>query len=139
MAAGGFFGGRRLAFIGPKICVSFSPGLWSVGATQTNLPKLIPAVSAGNGVSRLTKVKRPMPGKRMKSKPSLMVPLAKGQLWKMQDKHIEIMEVGKTLTHYRLFQNQKRVPISLGGITAVQAYLRANRAKLVRKTAPVKA
>jgi len=47
--------------------------------------------------------------------------------------------VGKTLTHYRLFQNQKRVPISLGGIAAVQAYLRTNGAKLVRKAAALKA
>ncbi len=75
----------------------------------------------------------------MNSKKSTMVPLAKGQLWKMEDKHIEIMEVGKTLTHYRLFQSQKRVPISLGGIAAVQAYLRANGAKLVRKAAALKA
>ena len=75
----------------------------------------------------------------MKSKKAVMVPLAKGQLWKMEDRHIEIMEVGKTLTHYRLFQSQKRVPISLGGITAVQAYLRSNGAKLIRKAAPVKA
>jgi len=74
----------------------------------------------------------------MKLKKTSAVPLAKGQLWKMEDKHIEIMEVGKTLTHYRLFQHQKRVPISLGGITAVQAYLKTNRAKLVRKAAPVK-
>jgi hypothetical protein len=74
----------------------------------------------------------------MKSKKFTMVPLAKGQLWKMEDKHIEIMEVGKTLTHYRLFQNQKRVPISLGGITAVQAYLRTNGARLVRKAAALK-
>ena len=74
----------------------------------------------------------------MKSKKPVMVPLAKGQLWMMEDKHIEIMEEGKTLTHYRLFQNQKRVPISLGGITAVQAYLRTNGAKLVRKTAALK-
>ena len=75
----------------------------------------------------------------MNSKKFATFPLAKGQLWKMADKHIEIMEVGKTLTHYRLFQNQKRVPISLGGITAVQAYLRANGAKLVRKEAALKA
>lgn len=74
----------------------------------------------------------------MKSKKTSAVPLAKGQLWKMDDKHIEIMEVGKTLTHYRLFQNQKRVPISLGGISAVQAYLKTNGAKLIRKSAPVK-
>jgi hypothetical protein len=75
----------------------------------------------------------------MKAKKFAMVPLAKGQLWKMEDKHIEIMEVGKTLTHYRLFQSQKRVPISLGGIAMVQDYLRANGAKLVRKTVALKA
>jgi len=77
--------------------------------------------------------------KNMKAKKPSPVPLAKGQLWKMEDKHIEIMEVGKTLTHYRLFQNQKRVPISLGGIAAVQAYLKTNGAILVRKASPVKA
>src|SRR5579864_7303298 len=77
-------------------------------------------------------------GRFMKSKKIALVPLAKGQLWKMEDKHIEIMEVGKTLTHYRLFQNQKRVPISLGGIATVQAYLRTNGAKLVRKAAALK-
>jgi hypothetical protein len=76
--------------------------------------------------------------KNMKAKKPSPVPLAKGQLWKMEDKHIEIMEVGKTLTHYRLFQNQKRVPISLGGIAAVQAYLKTNGAILVRKASPVK-
>ncbi len=61
--------------------------------------------------------------------------LEKGQLWKMEDKHLEIMEVGKTLTHYRLFSNQKRVPISLGGIATVQDYLRNNRAELISKAA----
>jgi len=75
----------------------------------------------------------------MKAKKATPPPLAKGQLWRMDDKHIEIMEVGKTLTHYRLFQSQKRVPISLGGIAAVQAYLVSNGAKLIRKTSPVKA
>ena len=78
------------------------------------------------------------PKKPAVAKKTAVVPLAKGQLWKMEDKQIEIMEVGKTLTHYRLYQNQKRVPISLGGIGAVQSYLKTNRAKLVRKTAPAK-
>ena len=77
--------------------------------------------------------------KRAKGRKITPVPLAKGQLWKMDDKHIEIMEVGKTLTHYRLFQSQKRVPISLGGIAAVQAYLKTNGARLVRKAAVAKA
>jgi hypothetical protein len=60
-------------------------------------------------------------------------PLVKGQLWKMNDIHVEIMEVGKTLTHYRLYQNQKRVPISLGGIGTVQEYLKKNKAVLIKR------
>jgi hypothetical protein len=87
----------------------------------------------------LTMVKRSTTTKRVKTRKMTAVPLAKGQLWKMDDKHIEIMEVGKTLTHYRLFQSQKRVPISLGGIAAVQAYLKTNGARLIRKAAVVKA
>jgi hypothetical protein len=86
----------------------------------------------------LTMVKRATTLKKL-TKKAPPVPLAKGQLWKMDDKHIEIMEVGKTLTHYRLFQSQKRVPISLGGIAAVQAYLKSNGAKLIRKPVVLKA
>ncbi len=57
----------------------------------------------------VTMVKRATTLKRAVKKPApAPIPLAKGQLWKMDDKHIEIMEVGKTLTHYRLFQSQKR-------------------------------
>jgi hypothetical protein len=85
----------------------------------------------------LTMVKRSATLKKP-TKKAAPVQLAKGQLWKMDDKHIEIMEVGKTLTHYRLFQSQKRVPISLGGIAVVQAYLKTNGAKLVRKPVPMK-
>jgi len=92
----------------------------------------------GTRTSSLVTGKRATTGKIMKSKKASPLSLAKGQLWRMDDKHIEIMEVGKTLTHYRLFQNQKRVPISLGGIAAVQAYLKTNGAKLIRKSAPVK-
>jgi hypothetical protein len=84
-------------------------------------------------------VNRSKTEKYMKAKKPTPPPLAKGQLWRMDDKHIEIMEVGKTLTHYRLFQSQKRVPISLGGIAAVQAYLKTNGAKLIRKSSPLKA
>ena len=75
----------------------------------------------------------------MKLTKAPVAPLAKGQLWKLDDRHIEIMEVGKTLTHYRMFQAQKRVPISLGGIIAMQAYLKTKGGKLIRKAAPVKA
>lgn len=69
----------------------------------------------------------------MKSKTITPPPqLVKGQLWKTEKGHVEIMEVGKTLTHYRLFQNQKRVPTSLGRIDVVQDYLRNNHGELVK-------
>ena len=87
----------------------------------------------------LTMVKSSTTVKRVKTQKVTPIPLAKGQLCKMDDKHIEIMEVGKTLTHYRLFQSQKRVPISLGGIAAVQAYLKTNGARLIRKAPVAKA
>jgi hypothetical protein len=72
-----------------------------------------------------------------KSSPPLA--LAKGQLWKTEKGNVEIMEVGKTLTHYRLFQNQKRVPTSLGRIQMVQDYLKNNQARLVRSQRLAKA
>jgi hypothetical protein len=78
-------------------------------------------------------VKRSTTIKRAKVKKPSCVPLAKGQLWKMDDRHLEIVEVGKTLTHYRLFQTQKRVPTSLSGIATIQAYLETNHAILIRK------
>jgi hypothetical protein len=87
----------------------------------------------------LTMVKSSTTTKKARTAKMPPIPLAKGQLWKMDDKHIEIMEVGKTLTHYRLFQSQKRVPISLGGIAAVQAYLKSNGARLIRKAPVAKA
>ena len=69
----------------------------------------------------------------MKLKKAAALPeLAKGQLWKTEKGHVEIMEVGKTLAHYRLFQTQKRVPTSLGRIQMVQDYLRKNEAKLIK-------
>ena len=65
-------------------------------------------------------------------------PLVKGQLWKTEKGHVEIMEVGKTLTHYRFFQNQKRVPTSLGRIQMVQEYLKNHGGMLIKKRPPVK-
>ncbi|HEX4645943.1 MAG TPA: hypothetical protein VH598_10070 [Verrucomicrobiae bacterium] len=65
--------------------------------------------------------------------------LVKGQLWQTEKGNVEIMEVGKTLTHYRLFQNQRRVPTSLGRIKMVQDYLKKNHAKLIKNDRLVKA
>ena len=66
------------------------------------------------------------------TKSSALPTLQKGQLWRTEKGHVEIMEVGKTLTHYRLIQNQKRVPTSLGRIQMVVDYLKNNGGKLVK-------
>ena len=60
--------------------------------------------------------------------------LEKGQLWQMENTHLQIVEMGKRLTHYRLLHslNQKGVPIRLGGIQEVQDYLKAKKAKLIK-------
>jgi len=61
-------------------------------------------------------------------------PLAKGQLWRMVDKHLEIVEMGKRLMHYRLLTrlDQRGVPVRLGNAEEIEAYLRTNKATLVR-------
>ena len=56
--------------------------------------------------------------------------LMKGQFWKTSKGNVEIMEVGKTLAHYRLFMDEKRVPTRMGGIDMVQDYIRKNKGKL---------
>jgi hypothetical protein len=71
--------------------------------------------------------------------PAALPLLEKGQLWKTEKAHVEIVEVGKTLTHYRLFDTQKRVPTSFGRIQMVQDYLKNNGGKLIKPGRPAKA
>ena len=61
--------------------------------------------------------------------------LAKGQVWKLPDSHIEILEIGKRLTHYRHYRaiDAKRVPIQLTNIATIQAYLKTNKAVLIQQ------
>ena len=65
--------------------------------------------------------------------------LEKGQLWQTDKGNVEIMEVGKTLAHYRLFQSQKRVPTNLGRIQMVQDYLKTNAGRLIKNDRLTKA
>jgi hypothetical protein len=62
-------------------------------------------------------------------------PLAKGQLWKLDSFHIEIVEMGKNLTHYKRLHHlkQKGVPVKLERIDVVENFLRTNKATLVTK------
>lgn len=69
----------------------------------------------------------------MKLKKTEILPsLEKGQLWSTAKGQVEIMDVGKTLAHYRMINNQKRTPTNLGPIQVVQDYLRTNGGRLVK-------
>lgn len=61
--------------------------------------------------------------------------LEKGQLWKVNDTHVEIVLVGKHLAHYKLYKNQKRVPTMLKAIQEIQEYLKTNKAELIESAA----
>ena len=69
---------------------------------------------------------------KLKKEQQPLPPLEKGQLWKTETSQVEIMSVGKTLAHYRFFQNQKRTPTTLSPIQMVQDYLKEHSAILVR-------
>lgn len=62
-----------------------------------------------------------------------MLPLARGQRWKTKDAYIEIVELGKRLIHYRMVRQvgqMRRTQTS--GIDAMESYLKANEAELVK-------
>jgi len=59
-------------------------------------------------------------------------PLETGQVWRMEDSHLDIDLVGKYLVHYKLIKHQaKRTAMSLSSIKAVEKYLKDNKAVLV--------
>ena len=81
-----------------------------------------------------------MKSKKKVSAKELAKELEKGQIWKLPDSHIEILEIGKRLTHYRHFRtlDAKRVPIQLTGISTIQAYLKTHKAILVDSRQPAR-
>jgi len=71
-------------------------------------------------------------GIEMKSK-TPRPPLAKGQVWKIDNAYIQIVELGKTLIQYKMLrqQGQKAVKTHMTGISTLQTYLKTNAAQLV--------
>ena len=60
-------------------------------------------------------------------------PLETGQVWRMEDSHLDIDLVGKYLVHYKLIKHKaKRTPRSLSNIKEVEKYLKDNKAVLVQ-------
>lgn len=65
-----------------------------------------------------------------KNRPTLQ-PFETGQIWQMEDSHLEIGIIGKTLVHFKHYKGQvKRSPVSLLNKDALVKYLLANRAVL---------
>ena len=61
-------------------------------------------------------------------------PLQTGQVWQMEDSHLQVDLVGKHLVHYKLVKREaKRTPTSLSNIKAVEKYLKDNKAVLVQR------
>jgi len=61
--------------------------------------------------------------------------LAKGQLWKMNDAYIQIVELGKMLIHYKMMKQlgQMQARTRMSTIDTMGSYLKSNRARLVTK------
>ncbi len=58
--------------------------------------------------------------------------LAKGQIWKTKDLHVQIVQLGKILVHYKLLEHlrQMRSP-QMSRIEVLSEYLRINKARLL--------
>jgi hypothetical protein len=82
---------------------------------------------------RKIKAKPKAPSKSAsKSRPPLQ-PLEAGQVWRMAELNLQVGLVGKLLVHYKLAApNAVRVSNSVGGRAAVEKYLKANKAILVK-------
>ncbi len=74
----------------------------------------------------------------LENDPASKTELVPGQLWEIGEFHIEIVQLGKTLCHYRHLRNlnQKGVPLRIEQRRAVEKYLKQKKAKMVgnRKT-----
>jgi hypothetical protein len=62
--------------------------------------------------------------------------LAKGQLWRTEKGHIKIVELGKTLVHYKMLKDVRQMRrTQMSRIDTMQGYLKGNRALLVENNA----
>ena len=63
--------------------------------------------------------------------------LAKGQLWKMDHTHIQIVELGKMLVHYKMLRDLGQMRrTQMSRIESMEDYLKTNEAQLVKSKKP---
>ena len=59
--------------------------------------------------------------------------LAKGQLWKTEHSHIQIVDLGKLLVHYKMLRDLHQMRrTQMSRVDSMEDYLRTNRAELVK-------
>ena len=70
---------------------------------------------------------------KLNRKSAAALVLVKGQIWKLQDSHIEILEMGKRLASYKHFRtlDNRRAPTQLANIASVQEMLTTHKAVLL--------
>jgi hypothetical protein len=62
--------------------------------------------------------------------------LAKGQLWRTEQCHIRIVEIGKMLVHYKMLRDLRQMRrTQMSRIDSMVAYLKTNGARLVENSA----
>jgi hypothetical protein len=62
--------------------------------------------------------------------------LAKGQLWRTEKGHIQIVDLGKMLVHYKMLKELHQMRrTQMSRIDTMIGYLKTNRAQLVDSTA----
>ena len=59
--------------------------------------------------------------------------LAKGQLWKTEHWHIQIVELGRLLVHYKMLNELKQMRrTQMSSVESMEDYLKTNRAELIK-------
>jgi len=62
--------------------------------------------------------------------------LAKGQLWRTEQAHIQIVDLGKTLVHYKMLRDVRQMRrTQMSRIDTMEGYLKTNQAQLVERRA----
>ena len=67
-----------------------------------------------------------------KPKPSATETLLKGQIWKVKETYVQIVDAGKTLIHYTMSPKprQRGLRVHMATRETVQEFLRSNQAKI---------
>src|SRR5690348_9309046 len=89
------------------------------------------SVRRGRGVMQ----RRALKAETGKRSPSALDPLLKGQIWKVKETYVQIVDAGKTLIHYTMSPKprQRGLRVHMATRETVQDFLKSNRATLFSK------